>query len=64
MPAKPLRTALGSLLIQKQYGYSDRELVEQITDNPDLGSGGEASDGSNEGSENRGTIILDATCAP
>lgn len=34
MPAKPLRVALGSLLIQKQYGYSDRELVEQITENP------------------------------
>ena len=33
-PAKPLRLALGSLLIQKQYGYSDRELVEQITENP------------------------------
>ena len=33
-PAKPLRMALGSLLIQKQYGYSDRELVEQITENP------------------------------
>lgn len=30
MPAKPLRTALGSLIIQKQYGYSDRELVDQI----------------------------------
>ncbi len=29
MPAKPLRMALGSLMIQKQYGYSDRELVEQ-----------------------------------
>ena len=27
MPAKPLRMALGSLLIQKQYGYSDEELV-------------------------------------
>lgn len=114
MPAKPLRTALGSLLIQKQYGYSDRELVEQITENPyyqyfiglpgfsnedpyvpsllvefrkrlddevlaqinemiiayntpddsGTGSGGEPSDGSNEGSENRGTVILDATCAP
>ena len=25
MPAKPLRTALGSLLIQKEYEYSDRE---------------------------------------
>ena len=34
MPAKPLRVALGSLIIQKQYGYSDRELVEQITENP------------------------------
>lgn len=34
MPAKPLRMALGSLMIQKQYGYSDRELVEQITENP------------------------------
>ena len=34
MPAKPLRTALGSLIIQKQYGYSDRELVEQLTENP------------------------------
>ena len=34
MPAKPLRMALGSLIIQKQYNYSDRELVEQITENP------------------------------
>lgn len=34
MPAKPLRVALGSLIIQKQYDYSDRELVEQITENP------------------------------
>ncbi len=34
MPAKPLRMALGSLMIQKQYGYSDRELLEQITENP------------------------------
>ena len=32
MPAKPLRMALGSLMIQKQYGYSDRELLEQITE--------------------------------
>lgn len=28
MPAKPLRTALGSLIIQKQYSCADRELVE------------------------------------
>lgn len=34
MPAKPLRTALGSLLIQKQLQFSDRELVEQIRENP------------------------------
>ena len=34
MPAKPLQTALGSLLIQKEYGYSDRELVEQLKENP------------------------------
>lgn len=29
MPAKPLRLALGSLIIQKQYDSSDRELIEQ-----------------------------------
>ena len=34
MPAKPLRMALGSLLIQKQYHYADEELVEQIRENP------------------------------
>lgn len=34
MPTKPLRMALGSLLIQKQLGFSDRELVEEITENP------------------------------
>ena len=34
MPAKPLQTALGSLMIQKKYDYSDRELVEQIKENP------------------------------
>ena len=32
--AKPLRLALGSLIIQKRYDYSDRELVEQLTENP------------------------------
>lgn len=36
MPAKPLRMALGSLLIQKQLGFSDRELLEEITENPYL----------------------------
>ena len=34
VPAKPLRMALGSLIIQKQIGCFDRELVEQITKNP------------------------------
>ncbi len=32
--AKPLRMALGSLLIQKQYGFSDVELMEMIRENP------------------------------
>ena len=31
--AKPLRMALGSLIIQTRFQYSDRELVEQITEN-------------------------------
>ena len=114
MPAKPLQTALGSLLIQKQYGYSDRELVEQIRENPyyqyfiglsgyqdkipfvpsllvefrkrltdevlteinemiaeynspqDPPAGGDNDDpdGSDSAAGNRGTLILDATCAP
>ena len=34
--AKPLRTALGALIIQTKFQYSDRELVEQITENPYL----------------------------
>ena len=34
MPAKPVQTALGSLIIQKRYNYSDRELVLQIKENP------------------------------
>ena len=34
MPAKPLRMALGSLLIQKQLGFSDREPALEITENP------------------------------
>ena len=110
MPAKPLQVALGSLIIQKQYDYSDRELVEQIRENPyyqyfiglpgyqdkipyapsllvefrkrltedvlseinemiakyntpddPTGSGGDGNDSSDE---NKGTVILDATCAP
>lgn len=32
--AKPLHLALGSLIIQTKYQYSDRELVEQLTENP------------------------------
>ncbi|MGX6980278.1 IS5 family transposase [Vagococcus elongatus] len=34
--AKPLRMALGALLIQKEYGYSDEETVLQIQENPYL----------------------------
>ena len=34
VPAKSLRMELGSLIIQKQIGCSDRELVEQLTENP------------------------------
>ena len=116
MPAKPLQTALGSLIIQKQYGYSDRELVEQIRENPyyqyfiglpgyqdkvpfvpsllvefrkrltddvlceinemiaafnapdddppEGGTGGGGSDEESSEPENKGTLILDATCAP
>ena len=118
MPAKPLQVALGSLIIQKQYDYSDRELVEQLTenpyyqffiglpgyqdkppfvpsllvefrkrltdnvlsdinemiadynnpddpDNPGGGSGPDDTVDSNEDTtDNRGTLILDATCAP
>lgn len=34
--AKPLRMALGSLIIQTRFRFPDRELVEQITENPYL----------------------------
>ena len=34
--AKPVRMALGSLIIQARCGYTDRELLEQITENPYL----------------------------
>ena len=114
MPAKPLRMALGSLLIQKQLGFSDRELVEEITENPyfqyfiglpgyqteapfvpsllvefrkrltddilgeinemiiayntpdDPPPGGRSNSDTTEidTTENNGTLILDATCAP
>lgn len=36
MPAKSLRMVLGSLLLQKQLGFSDWELLEEITENPYL----------------------------
>ena len=112
MPAKPLQVALGSLIIQKKYEYSDRELVEQIQENPyyqyfiglpgyqteapfvpsllvefrkrltddilmeinemiaeyntpdDPFAGGNGGDDGTTSSDNKGTIILDATCAP
>ena len=114
--AKPLRMALGSLIIQTEYSYSDRELVAQIQENPyyqffigltgyqveapyvpsllvefrkrltpeilgdinemitsrkddDHNHGGGSgkpgsSDNEAEEQENKGTVILDATCAP
>lgn len=31
---KPLRMALGALIIQIKFQSADRELVEQITENP------------------------------
>ena len=34
--AKPARMALGSLIIQARCGYTDRELLQQITENPYL----------------------------
>ena len=34
--AKPLRMALGALIIQTKFQYSDRELVEQLAENPYL----------------------------
>lgn len=35
-PAKPARMALGALLIKERLGTTDRETVEQITENPYL----------------------------
>lgn len=34
--AKPLRLVLGYLIIQNRFQYSDRELVEQLSENPYL----------------------------
>lgn len=34
--AKPLRMALGALIVQTKFQYADRELVEQIAENPYL----------------------------
>lgn len=34
--AKPLRMSLGSLIIQQEFQYSDRELVGQTQENPYL----------------------------
>ena len=119
--AKPLRTALGALIIQTKFQYSDRELVEQITENtylqyfiglpgyqeeppfdpstmvlfckrinaqmiaeaneymlsnlnkkndedddskPPTGGGTPKDDAASDEPENKGTLILDATCAP
>ena len=34
--AKPLRMALGALIIQTKFQYPDRELIDQIAENPYL----------------------------
>ena len=111
--AKPLRMALGALIIQTRFQYPDRELVEQITENPYLQyfiglpsyqeeppfdastlvlfrkritmdmlmeaneyilakkddheqppSSGSSKDSHESETENKGTLTLDATCAP
>ena len=110
--AKPLRMALGALIIQSKFQFADRELVEQITENPYLqyfiglpgyqeeapfdastlvlfrkrisaemlmeaneyllgnknnnppSSGGTADPEKKSDKENKGTLMLDATCAP
>ena len=113
--AKPLRMALGALIVQNKFQYSDRELVEQLTENPylqyfiglpgyqeeapfdastlvlfrkrisaemlmeaneallshkdddgkELPSPGKSGDaGDSEEPANKGTLTLDATCAP
>jgi len=36
IPAKPLRMALGALIIKEKCGFSDRETVEQIKEKPYL----------------------------
>lgn len=113
--AKPFRMALGALIIQTKFQYSDRELVEQIAENPYLqyfiglpgyqedapfdastlvlfrrrisaemlmevneyllahkdddnstppSSGNSGDNGVLKEDTNKGTLILDATCAP
>ena len=112
--AKPLRMALGALIIQTKFQFADRELVEQITENPYLqyfiglpgyqeeapfdastlvlfrkrisaemlmeaneyllahkdddhtppSAGTSKRDTEKEEDANKGTLILDATCAP
>ena len=71
MPAKPLRMALGSLLIQKEYDYADREMIiEYNSPKNDNDKGNSENDGSDKAEDtqeskpkNNGTLILGATCA-
>ena len=106
-PAKNIRIALGSLIIQQTLNCSDRELVNQVTENPYLqffiglkefqekapfsasvlvdfrkrfsseflseineliieseSTKDDDNDEPNDDSNNRGTIIMDATCVP
>ena len=106
MPAKPLRTALGALLLQKHLKCSDEELVQELTENPyfqyfiglpgfeekapfvpsllvefrkrlnedilseinelviEYNKPDEPKDDHDNDDGNKGTMILDATCAP
>ncbi len=62
--AKPLRMALGSLIIQTKFQYADRELVEQIAENPYLQYFIGLSGYQEEAPFDASTLALDATCAP
>ncbi len=108
--AKPLRLALGALIIQQEYGYPDEEITLQIQENPYLqyfcgyscfddskppfdaslmvhfrkritpeilaeinemiiqeardDKNDDDDDNDDDNDDNRGTMIVDATCAP
>lgn len=57
MPAKPLRMALGSLWIQKQLGFSGREMIieHNISDDPPPGGGSYPDTARTDTTETKGT---------